>query len=153
MNMKRAVVTGLGAITPIGNDIIDFWENLIKGQSGAAAITKFDTTHHKTTFACEVKGFDASQYIDRKEVKKMDLYTQYAIAAADECMKDSGLDLNSCDRTKVGVILATGIGGMLTFEEEILNFGENNHIPRFSPFFITKMISNIATGQLSIRYG
>ena len=151
--MKRAVVTGLGAITPIGNNVGDFWENLIKGKSGASAITRFDTTHHKTKFACEVKGFDPLQYIEKQEVRKMDLYTQYAIAAADECMKDSGLDLKTCDLNKAGVIIATGIGGMSTFEEDILNFGKNNNIPRFSPFFITKMISNIATGQISIRYG
>jgi 3-oxoacyl-[acyl-carrier-protein] synthase II len=151
--MKRAVVTGLGAVTPIGNNVSDFWGNLIKGKSGASVITKFDTTHHKTKFACEVKGFDPLQYIEKQEVRKMDLYTQYAIAATDECMKDSGLDLKTCDLNKVGVIIATGIGGMLTFEEEILNFGRNNNIPRFSPFFITKMISNIATGQISIRYG
>lgn len=151
--MKRAVITGLGAITPIGNNVADFWENLINGKSGAATITKFDTTNHKTKFACEVKGFDPLQYIEKQEIRKTDLYTQYALAATDECIKDSGLDLKSCDLNKVGVILATGIGGMLTFEEEILNFGANNKNPRFSPFFITKMISNIATGQISIRYG
>jgi 3-oxoacyl-[acyl-carrier-protein] synthase II len=151
--MKRAVVTGLGAITPIGNNVGDYWENLIKGKSGASAITKFDTTYHKTKFACEVKGFDVLQYIEKQEARKMDLYTQYAIAASDECIKDSGLNLKTCDLNKVGVIIATGIGGMLTFEEEILNFGENKKIPRISPFFITKMISNIATGQISIRYG
>ncbi len=151
--MKRVVVTGLGAITPIGNNVGDYWENLIKGKSGASAITKFDTTYHKTKFACEVKGFDVLQYIEKQEARKMDLYTQYAIAASDECIKDSGLNLKTCDLNKVGVIIATGIGGMLTFEEEILNFGENKKIPRISPFFITKMISNIATGQISIRYG
>jgi 3-oxoacyl-[acyl-carrier-protein] synthase II len=151
--MKRAVVTGLGAITPIGNNIADFWTSLVNGKSGASDITRFDTTHHKTKFACEVKGFDPLQYIEKREIRKMDLYTQYAIAAADECMNDSRLDLKVCDRNKVGVIIATGIGGMSTFEEEILNFGENKNIPRFNPFFITKMISNIATGQISIRYG
>jgi 3-oxoacyl-[acyl-carrier-protein] synthase II len=151
--MKRAVITGLGAVTPIGNNVGDFWENLIKGKNGASAITKFDSTHHKTKFACEVKGFDPLQYFEKQEIRKMDLYTQFAIAATDECLKDSGLNLKTCDLTKVGVIIATGIGGMITFEEEILNFGENNNVPRFSPFFITKMISNIATGQISIRYG
>ncbi len=151
--MKRAVITGLGAVTPIGNNVNEFWKNLINGKSGAAEITRFDTTLHKTKFACEVKGFDPLQYADRQEIRKMDLYTQYAIAAADECIKDSGLDLSSCNRNKAGVILATGIGGIPTFEEEILNFGANYKNPRFSPFFITKMIPNIATGQISIRYG
>lgn len=151
--MKRAVITGLGAITPIGNNVVDFWENLINGKSGAATITKFDTSYHKTKFACEVKGFDPLQYIEKQEIRKTDLYTQYALAATDECIKDSGLDLKSCDLNKVGVIMATGIGGIFTFEEEILNFGANNKNPRFSPFFITKMISNIATGQISIRHG
>ena len=151
--MKRAVITGMGAITPIGNNVNDFWENLVKGKSGAAAITKFDTTNHKTKFACEVKGFNSLQYFDKQEARKMDLYTQYAIAAADECIQDSGIKLDAIDRNRVGVIIATGIGGMLTFEEEILNFGEDKKNPRFSPFFITKMISNIATGQISIRYG
>ncbi len=151
--MKRAVITGLGAITPIGNNVGDFWKNLILGKSGASLITKFDTTHHKTKFACEVKDFDPLHYIEKPEARKMDLYTQYALAATDECMKDSGLNLETCNLKKVGVIIATGIGGMLTFEEEILNFGENNRIPRFSPFFITKMIANMATGQISIKYG
>lgn len=153
MNMKRAVITGLGAVTPLGNSVNDFWENLVMGKSGAAEITKFNTTNHKTKFACEVKGFDPLKYFDKQEARKMDLYTQYAIAAADECIKDSGLDLNVIDLNRVGVIVATGIGGMLTFEEEIINFTKNNEIPRFSPFFITKMISNIATGQISIKYG
>jgi len=151
--MKRAVITGLGAVTPIGNNVEDFWANLIKGKSGAAAITKFDTTNHKTKFACEVKDFDPLQYINRQEARKMDLFTQYALAATDECMNDSGIDLETCDRNKIGVIVATGIGGMQTFEEEILAFGENGKIPRFNPFFITKMIPNMATGQISIRYG
>jgi len=151
--MKRAVITGLGAITPIGNNVDDYWENLTKGKSGASIITKFDTTNHKTKFACEVKGFDPLQYLARQEVRKMDLYSQYAIAATDECMKDSGLNLKVCDLNRVGVIMATGIGGMSTIEEEILDYGENKKIPRFSPFFITKLISNIATGQISIRYG
>jgi len=143
----------LGAVTPIGNNVEDFWANLIKGKSGAAAITKFDTTNHKTKFACEVKDFDPLQYINRQEARKMDLFTQYALAATDECMNDSGIDLETCDRNKIGVIVATGIGGMQTFEEEILAFGENGKIPRFNPFFITKMIPNMATGQISIRYG
>jgi len=151
--MKRAVITGLGAVTPIGNNVGDFWENLIKGKSGASAITKFDTTHHKTKFACEIKDFDPLQYIEKQEIRKMDLFTQYALAATGECMYDSELNLNKYDLNKVGVIMATGMGGMITFEEEILSFGQNGLIPRFSPFFATKIIPNIAAGQISIRYG
>ncbi|MGE0077973.1 MAG: beta-ketoacyl-ACP synthase II [Bacteroidales bacterium] len=151
--MKRAVITGMGAVTPIGNNVQDFWTNLITGKSGAAAITRFNTTNHKTKFACEVKAFDPLMVLDKQEIRKMDLYTQYAIVAADECIKDSGLKLDLCNRNRIGVIMATGIGGIPTFEEEILNFGSNNQNPRFSPFFITKMIPNIATGQISIKYG
>jgi len=151
--MRRAVVTGLGAVTPIGNNVEDFWTNLIGGKSGASLITKFDTTFHKTQFACEVKDFDALQYIEKHEIRKMDLYTQYALAATGECITDSKLNLDKCDLNKVGVIMATGMGGMQTFEEEILNFGQNALIPRFNPFFATKMIPNIAAGQISIRYG
>lgn len=151
--MKRAVITGLGAVTPIGNNVADFWRNLTDGKCGAAPITRFNTTNHKTKFACEVKGFDPSQLFEKAEIRKMDLYTLFALAATEECMKDSGINLEACDRNKMGVILATGIGGMQTFEEEMLKFGENPQNPRFSPFFITKMISNIATGQISIRYG
>jgi 3-oxoacyl-[acyl-carrier-protein] synthase II len=151
--MKRAVITGLGAITPLGNNVDDFWKNLLEGKSGAAPITKFDATNYKTKFACEVKGFDPLQYMERQEAKKMDLFTQYAMAAAAECMKDSQLNLSECNLNKVGVIMATGIGGMTTFEEEMLNFAEGGQIPRFSPFFITKMIANIAAGHISIRYG
>ncbi|MCK3684390.1 beta-ketoacyl-ACP synthase II [Maribellus sp. YY47] len=151
--MKRAVITGLGAITPIGNNVACFWQNLIEGKSGAAPITRFDTANHKTKFACEVKGFDPSQLFEKAEIRKMDLYTLFALAATEECMIDSGINLDACDRNKIAVILATGIGGMQTFQDEILKFGENPQNPRFSPFFITKMISNMATGQISIRYG
>jgi len=151
--MKRAVITGLGAVTPLGNNIREFWKNLVKGQSGAASITNFDASQHKTQFACEVKGFDPLQYVSKSEARKMDRYTLYALAAAEECINDSGLDLGSCNLHKAGVILATGIGGMQTFEEEIIAFSENQKQPRFNPFFITKMISNIASGQISIRYG
>ncbi|MEZ5106721.1 MAG: beta-ketoacyl-ACP synthase II [Draconibacterium sp.] len=151
--MKRVVITGLGAVTPIGNNVNDFWEGLINGKSGAAPITKFDISNFKTKFACEVKGFDPLEYIERQEARKMDLYTQYALVAAAESVKDAGLDFNLCDRKRVGVIVATGIGGIKTLEEEILDFGKNNMNPRFNPFFITKMISNMATGQISIKYG
>jgi 3-oxoacyl-[acyl-carrier-protein] synthase II len=151
--MKRAVVTGIGAVTPIGNTITEFWTNLVKGKSGAAAITRFDTTQHKTKFACEVKGFDPLICIEKPEARKMDLYTQFALVATDECIKDSRLRLDQCDLNKVGVIIATGMGGLQTFEDEITSFVQNGQIPRFNPFFITKMIPNIATGQVSIRYG
>jgi len=151
--MKRAVITGIGAVTPIGNNISELWSALTIGKSGAAAITRFDPANHKTRFACEVKGFDPLQYMEKQEVRRMDMYTQFAIAATDECLKDSGINLEACDRNRIGVIVATGIGGMLTFEEEVLSFGANGGIPRFSPFFVTKMIPNISSGQISIRYG
>ena len=151
--MKRAVVTGIGAVTPIGNNVADFWQNLKNGKSGAAAITKFDTTLHKTKFACEVKNFDPLQIMDKQEARKLDLFTQYALVATNECIKDSGIDLEKVNKNMVGVIIATGMGGMTTFEDEILSFGQNGRNPRFSPFFITKMIPNIAAGQVSIRYG
>jgi len=151
--MKRAVITGLGAVTPIGNDVSTFWSNLIKGKSGATLISKYDTTHHKTKFACEIKDFNPLQCIEKQEVRKLDLFTQYALVAADECIKDAGINFDTCNRNRIGVIIATGIGGMQTFEEEILNFGKNEKIPKFSPFFITKLIPNIAAGQISIKYG
>ena len=151
--MKRAVITGIGAVTPIGNNVADFWQNLKNGKSGAAAITKFDTTLHKTKFACEVKNFDPLQILDKQEARKLDLFTQYALVATNECIKDSGIDLEKVDKNMVGVIIATGMGGMTTFEDEILSFGQNGRNPRFSPFFITKMIPNIAAGQVSMRYG
>jgi len=151
--MKRAVITGLGAITPLGNNVNDYWENLIKGKSGAALITKFDVTHHKTKFACEVKNFNPLLYFEKQDVRKMDLFSQYAIAAADECIFDSGLNLKECDLNKAGVIMGVGIGGMITLEEEIFNFAKTGPIPRFSPYFVTKMIPNMAAGQITIRYG
>lgn len=151
--MKRAVITGLGAITPIGNDVNTYWQNLLSGKSGAAPITHFDTTNHKTKFACEVKGFDPLQYFEKQEAKRMDLYTQYAMAAADECVKNSGIDFAKCDVNRIGVIIASGVGGIGTFEEEVTSFAQGGGNPRFSPFFITKMIANMATGQISIKYG
>ena len=150
--MKRVVITGLGAITPLGNNAETFWNNLVAGKSGAQTITRFNPENFKTKFACEVKDFNIETYLDRKEARKMDLFSQYAIAAAEECMKDC--DFNSdWDLNKVGVIWASGIGGIQTFEEELLEFSKNTENPRFSPFFITKMIPNIAAGHLSIRYG
>ncbi|NCB97852.1 MAG: beta-ketoacyl-[acyl-carrier-protein] synthase II [Bacteroidia bacterium] len=151
--MKRAVITGLGAVTPLGNNVNEFWTNLIQGKSGAGPITRFDTTNHKTKFACEVKNFDPLLYVEKSEARKMDLFTLYSIAAADECIKDSGLDIANCDLNRIGVIMATGIGGINTLEAELKNFFENPGYPRFNPFFITKMISNIAAGQITIRYG
>jgi len=151
--MKRAVITGIGAVTSIGNNVTEFWQGLVAGKSGAAGITRFDPVNHKTKFACEVKGFDPLLYMEKQDVKKADLFTQFALAAADECIKDSGLNLEKCNLNRVGVILASGNGGMLTYEDEMQNYVQNGKIPRFSPFFISKMIPNIASGQISIRYG
>ncbi len=154
MELKRVVVTGLGAITPIGNTVPEFWENLVNGVSGAGPITHFDASLFKTRFACEVKNFDATNYIDRKEARKMDLYTQYAIAVAKEAVEDSGLDVEKEDLDRIGVIFGAGIGGINTFEEEVSNYALNKEKgPRFNPFFIPKMISDIAAGQISIMYG
>lgn len=154
MELKRVVVTGLGALTPIGNTVPEFWENLTKGVSGAGPITHFDASQFKTQFACEVKGFEPTQFIDRKEVRKMDLYTQYAIAVAKEAVTDSGLDIENEDLNRIGVIFGAGIGGIRTFEEEVSNYALNKEAgPRFNPFFIPKMISDIAAGQISILYG
>lgn len=154
MELKRVVVTGLGAVTPLGNSVPEFWDNLVKGVSGATPITRFDTTNFKTKFACEVKDFDATKYFDRKEVRKLDLYAQYAIASAKEALEHSGLDLETIDRDEVGVIFAAGIGGIATFEQEIGYYYQHlENGPKFNPFFIPKMISDIAAGQISIMYG
>jgi 3-oxoacyl-[acyl-carrier-protein] synthase II len=151
--MKRAVITGIGAVTPIGNNTGDFWNNLITGKSGAARITRFDPSNHKTQFACEVKNFDPIPILEKNEARKMDLYVQYALVAADQCIRDSKIDFSTCNVNRIGVIIATGIGGLQTMEDEFDAFVANNKIPRISPFFIPKMISNIAAGQISIRYG
>jgi 3-oxoacyl-[acyl-carrier-protein] synthase II len=154
MELKRVVVTGLGAVTPLGNSVPELWDNLLKGVSGAAPITRFDTTLFKTQFACEVKNFDATKYFDRKEVRKLDLYAQYAIASAKEAIENSGIDLDAIDKDEVGVIFAAGIGGIDTFEKEIGYYYQNlENGPKFNPFFIPKMISDIAAGQISIMYG
>ncbi|MDO9276487.1 MAG: beta-ketoacyl-ACP synthase II [Lutibacter sp.] len=153
MEIKRVVVTGLGALTPIGNNIEDFWNGLVNGVSGAAPITYFDATKFKTRFACELKNFDITQFFDRKEARKMDRFTQYAMVAADEAILDSKLDLEKVDKDRVGVIWGAGIGGLETFQNEVLNFAEGDGTPRFNPFFIPKMIADIAPGQISIRYG
>lgn len=153
MEIKRVVVTGLGALTPIGNNIDEFWNGLANGVSGAAPITHFDATKFKTRFACELKNFDITQFFDRKEARKMDRFTQYAMVATDEAIVDSNLDLEKIDKDRVGVIWGAGIGGLETFQNEVLSYAEGDGTPRFNPFFIPKMIADIAPGQISIRYG
>ncbi len=151
--MRRVVVTGMGALTPIGNTLQDYWKGLVEGVSGAGLITHFDTTKFKTKFACEIKNYDPAQYFDRKESRKMDRYAQYALIAAEEAVKDAGLDPEATDKDRSGVIWASGIGGIETFMEEVKGFVTGDGTPRFSPFFIPKMISDIAAGLLSIKYG
>ena len=156
MELKRVVVTGLGALTPLGNNVEESWENLKNGKSGAAPITHFDASQFKTQFACEVKGFNATDFgIDRKEARKMDIYTQYAIAAAKMAIEDSGMDLDTIDKNEIGVVLGVGIGGIHTFEEEAGNYALHGPEmgPKFNPFFIPKMIADIAAGLISIDYG
>ena len=155
MELKRVVVTGLGALTPVGNNVTETWENLVNGVSGAGPITHFDTTNFKTKFACEVKNFKVNEHLDRKEARKMDLYTQYAIVAAKEAIEDSGMDLETVDKNKIGVIYGVGIGGLNTLEEELFNYAltQEKLGPKFNPFFIPKMIADIASGHISIMYG
>ena len=153
MQLKRVVVTGLGALTPLGNNLNTYWDNLIKGVSGAGPITKFDPELFKTKFACEVKGYDPNDFFDRKEARKMDLFTQYAMITADEAIVDSGLDLDSINKLKAGVIWGSGIGGLRTFQEEVASFAQGDGTPRFNPFFIPKMIADISAGMISIKYG
>ncbi|GGN00218.1 3-oxoacyl-[acyl-carrier-protein] synthase 2 [Dyadobacter beijingensis] len=153
--MKRVVVTGLGVISPLGNSVEEFWENIVNGKSGAATITKMDVSKFKTQFGCEVKDFHPEDYIEKKEIKKYDLHTQYAIAASDTAIKDAGLDFANIgleDRHDMGVIWATGNGGMGTFEDQLLEFHASGGVPRFNPFFIPKMIVDIAAGVISIRH-
>ncbi|MGB0523288.1 MAG: beta-ketoacyl-ACP synthase II [Flammeovirgaceae bacterium] len=151
--MKRVVITGLGALTPIGNDVTSFWDGLKNGKSGAAPITKFDTTHFKTKFACELKDFDIKAHLDRKTVKKADPFTLYGLVVSGQALQDSGLDLEKEDRTRIGVIWGTGNGGMTTYEEEVKNYANGNGTPRFNPFFIPKMLTNMASGVISMHYG
>lgn len=153
MELKRVVVTGLGALTPIGNTVSEFWNNLIKGVSGAAPITRFDTTNFKTKFACEVKNFNPEDFMDKKEARKLDPFVHFALAAADEAVKDSGLDFSRHDTNRIGVIWGAGIGGLKTFLDEVTNFATGDGTPRFNPFFIPKMILDIAPGHISIKYG
>ena len=152
MQFKRVVVTGLGAITPIGNDAPTTWQNMLAGKSGAAPITQFDASKFKTQFACEVKGFNPEEHFDRKEVRRYDRYTQLALVATKEAIQDSAIDLDAVDKNEVGVIISAGIGGLETFQEEIMQYDPERG-PRFNPFFIPKMISDIAAGLVSIEYG
>ena len=151
--MRRVVVTGIGALTPLGNNLHEFWDGLVNGVSGANMITRFDTEKYKTKFACELKNYDSSKYFDRKEVNKLDLYAQYALITTDEAIKDSGMDPEQVDKDRVGVIWASGIGGLETFFLAIKNHVLGDGTPRFSPFFIPKMIGDIAAGVISIKYG
>ena len=153
MTPRRVVVTGLGALTPIGNTLPEFWEGLVSGKSGAAPITYFNPAEFKTKFACELKNFNVLDFMDRKEARKQDRFTQYALVATQEAIEDAALPLDTLDKDRVGVIWGAGIGGLETFQNEVLNFAENDKKPRFNPFFIPKMIADIAPGLISIKYG
>lgn len=153
MNPRRVVITGLGALTPIGNTLSAFWEGLLSGTSGAAPITYFDPSKFKTQFACEVKNFDPRDHMDRKEARKLDRFAQFAMTSTQEAIEDSGLDLDTIDKDKAGVIWGSGVGGLQTFEEEVLEFAAGDGTPRFNPFFIPKLIADIAPGMISIKYG
>jgi 3-oxoacyl-[acyl-carrier-protein] synthase II len=153
MELKRVVVTGIGAITPIGNTLNDYWTNLVNGMPGADTITLFDPSKFKTRFACEIKGFDPVAYLDRKEARKIDRFAQIAIVASDEAVKDAGISKDNVNVDRVGVVFASGIGGIVTYQDEVMNFAKGDGTPRFNPFFIPKMILDIAAGHISIRHG
>lgn len=153
MELRRVVITGLGALTPIGNTLAEYWDGLVSGRSGAAPITRFDATKFKTRFACEVKGFNPEDFIDRKEARKMDPYSQFAVVCSDEAIADSGLDLAKEDLDRFGVVWGSGIGGLKTFQDECMNFAKGDGTPRFNPFFIPKMIADSASGLISMRHG
>lgn len=153
MEIKRVVVTGLGCLTPIGNNVPDFWESLNSGVSGSGPITRFDTTNFKTKFACEIKNFNPEEFIDRKELRKMDSNCVYAMVAADEAVKDANLDSSNIDKERCGVIFASGIGGLNNLEQELRDFNTGSGVPRFNPFYITKMITNMSAGMIAIKYG
>ena len=153
MALKRVVVTGLGALTPLGKNVDEYWQGLENGVSGCDSIRQFDVSKFKTQFACEVKNFDATEYLDRKEARKMDRYCQFALIASDEAVKDAGISKENVNPDRVGVIFASGIGGLITFQEEVMNFAAGDGTPRFNPFFIPKMILDIAAGQISMRHG
>jgi len=151
--MRRVVITGLGALTPIGNNVVDFWQSLIRGVSGSAPITRFDTSNFKTKFGCELKNFDPLNYMEKPEARKYDLFTQYAIISVSEAVKNAEINFEEIDRTRAGVIWGSGNGGINTFQEQVLEFARGNGVPRFSPYFIPKMIVDIAAGVISIKYG
>ena len=153
MELKRVVVTGLGAITPIGNTIDEYWNGLINGVSGADMITLFDASKFKTRFACEIKGFEPTAFLEKKEARKIDRFTQIALVASDQAVKDAGITKDNVNTDRVGVVFASGIGGLITFQEEVMNFAKGDGTPRFNPFFIPKMILDIAAGQISMRHG
>lgn len=153
MELKRVVVTGLGALTPIGNTVSEYWDGLKNGRSGCAPITYFDTEKFKTKFACEIKNFDPLQHFDRKEARRLDRFAQYALVSSDEAILDAGINLDTIDKFRVGVIWGAGIGGLETFQDEVINFAEGDGTPRFNPFFIPKMIADIAPGNISIKHG
>jgi 3-oxoacyl-[acyl-carrier-protein] synthase II len=153
MQLKRVVITGLGALTPLGNNLNDYWQGLVNGVSGANLITHFDASKFKTRFACELKNFNIEDHIEKKEARRMDPYTHYALVVAKEALQDSGLDLENTNKDRVGVIWGSGIGGLLTFQEECVAYGRGDGTPRFNPFFIPKMIADIASGHISINYG
>lgn len=153
MKLRRVVVTGIGALTPVGNSADEYWQSILHGRSGAAPITRFDASKFKTQFACEVKNLDLDNFFDRKEGRKLDLFSKYALIVSEEAMKDSGMDLEKIDHDRVGVIWGSGIGGIITFQEEVSGFLQGDGTPRFNPFFIPKMISDIAAGHISMKYG
>src|SRR6187431_1822329 len=153
MELKRVVVTGLGAVTPIGNTIDEYWNGLINGVSGADMITLFNASKFKTKFACEIKGFEPTAFLEKKEARKIDRFTQTALVASDQAVKDAGITKDNVNTDRVGVVFASGIGGLITFQEEVMNFAKGDGTPRFNPFFIPKMILDIAAGQISMRHG
>lgn len=153
MDLKRVVITGMGALTPLGNSIAEYWKNLVNGVPGADYITLFDASKFKTQFACEIKNFDPLNFFDRKEARKIDRFTQIALAASDQAVQDAGINKDTVNPDRVGVVFASGIGGLITFQEEVINFAKGDGTPRFNPFFIPKMILDIAAGQISMRHG
>ena len=152
MELKRVVVTGMGALTPVGNTIQDYWNGLINGVSGADMITQFDASKFRTRFACEVKGFEPTQFLDKKEARKIDRFTQFALVVSDQAMADAGLNKDNINPDRIGVVFASGIGGLITFQHEVTDFARGDGTPRFNPFFIPRMILDIAAGQISMRH-